>query len=205
MLLEFPTRKELNLAMFRISEYYEGDDTLRGRHWTPDLFLDRWTDKTGEMRKFGKGDSYFAFWDGYNIPMEILRKFEDAFTLELSLREISIMVACSDVPTSGYLIACVKGDKLTRRHEEAHGHFYESKEYRKKALAILDTLAPATISKIERHLREVNYTTEVLTDEMHAYMVAYEPGEWRESFRSVRKAEIAKQVKALGELFDSTS
>lgn len=189
--------------MFRIAEFSEGSSKLRGKNFTPDLFLERWTDKNGEMNRFGKGQTYFAFWDGYNVPLQAMWDFQNSFGGDaMSKREKRLFVQIMDRNPEGYLIAYVKGDKKVLRHEVAHSKFFEYPKYAREAGTIVSSLSRKTLQKYHRHLRAMNYSPDTYTDEIQAYLAAYDSKEHQECFKSIKKEEIKKQVWAMKRLFE---
>ena len=94
LLLEYPSNMEMNLATFRISEFFEGD--LKGKKFTIDQFIEEWSDEDGNMDIFeynGEYFSYFSYWDGLNFTKKSLDKFALKFALELSAREKDVIRA----------------------------------------------------------------------------------------------------------------
>lgn len=202
ILLEFPTKKELTLSMFRISEYFESDsDLIRGRKFTMDEFIDAYSDEDGELKKLPGGYTYFAFWDGYNVPKIEYNNFLKLYTNELSQRELVILDAVKDLPDNGYIIACEEGDDLTLKHETSHGIFFENEEYRNQAIEIVKSIPGEVQESFIQDLVEMGYNQDVMVDEMHAYLVAYDPEEQEECFPSLKEEMIAEYRDKLQSLF----
>lgn len=205
LLLEFPTRKEMTLSCFRISEFKEGKPEIKGRYFTPDEFIDAYSDEKGDL-------DYFSYWEGFNFSKKNLLDFfiefchvGDAFfdSRLFSKREHRISVASIQLPEDGYIIAMVEGDEMTLKHETAHGLFFENEEYRKKATEIVNSLGEEVIEKYRTHLvGEMDYNESVLIDEIHAYLVAFDQEEHDECFPSITEDDIYSNRANIQGLFD---
>lgn len=200
LLLEFPTRKEMTLSNFRISEFYEGKEGIKGCSWTPDKFIDLYSDENGRIE-------YFEFWEGFNYPVKSINDFYCVFESDvedsrLSDREIKILEASKQIDKDGYIISCVEGDEITLKHETAHALFFENVEYRNKVTEIINTLDAETISKFRSHLFLMRYNEDVLIDEMQAYLIAFDDEEWLECFGSITEDEIYSHRSNLQATFD---
>ena len=68
LILEYPTRKEMILSNFRISEFKEGVAGIKGRVFTCDEFIDAYSDAKGNI-------DYFSYWDGFNYSKKELTDF----------------------------------------------------------------------------------------------------------------------------------
>lgn len=194
ILLEFPTRKELTLHLWRISECFEGEPGIRGVHFSFDEFVDKYSDKKGNL-------DYFSFWDGYNIPMDQFKKFLDLFGNELSKREQEVKKAVHKLPNDGYFIACVEGDKVTLKHENAHGRFFDDKEYQEKATAIIESIQPKLKRTLIAGLKKNHYQEDTFTDELHAYILAWNKDDQEDIFgNKATLKDILKYKKQLEDL-----
>jgi|ERR1035437_2153988 hypothetical protein len=197
LLIKFPTRKEMTISMFRISEYKEGKPGIKGKHFDIDEFLDIYSDENG-------GIDYWSYWEGFNFSSKDLLNFRNHFQPNLTKRENEIIHLLSQVDEDGYIIAMVEGDDMTYRHELAHGIFFEDVHYRSRATEIVYSLNQDVLDKYFKELRTMDYPEEVLVDEAHAYLVAYDQDEWDECFPTIKLDEIIIQRDQLNELFDKT-
>lgn len=195
MLLEFLTQKELTLSMFRFSEFAEGENGVKGCRFTFDVFVDKYSDADGNL-------NYFSFWDGFNVKMSDINKFSGLCKYsDLSQRERSIIKATADFPKDGYVIACVEGDKTVLRHELAHAKFYDNEDYRSDVLDIVSGLNKSLRQKYSDSLKELHYTDDLIDDEIHAYLVAYDRKEYQEIFPNIDYREIEPYIEMLNILF----
>ncbi len=195
LLLEFATRKEMTLSNFRISEFFEGKEGIKGQYFTADQFIDKYSDEKGDL-------DYFSYWEGFNYPKADLMIFYRTFE-DLSTREINIINASKQIDDNGYIISCEEGDAMTIKHETAHAIFFENEEYKVKATEVINTLDSSIIEKYKNHLKEMGYIEEVLIDEMNAYLVAFDQEEWDECFPSIKEEDIYSHRANLNGLFDN--
>jgi len=193
LLIEFPTRKELNLTCFRMSEFSEGPDELR-KYYTPDIFIDLMSTKAGNLK-------YFSYWEGHNIPVKTLKEFQIVFAMDLSDREVKVLFSLSRVAQDGYVIFMQEGDEETLKHEKCHLFYHEHSEYKKQVDAITSELPPVVATLIKSGLYKQGYTDSVLQDEIQAYTTAYYEEEWDEMFPKVTKKEITPFVKRLNDVY----
>ncbi len=195
LLLEFPTRKEMTLSNFRISEFKEGKEGIKGKYFTADEFIDAYSDKDGNI-------DYFSYWEGFNYSKKEVLNFAKIFDANLSNREILILDSAKYIDDDGYIICMEEGDQMTLKHEIAHGIFFENEEYKNKASEIVNSIPVEILEKYKNDLREMDYGEDCLIDECHAYMVAFDKEEFDECFSSVNTDEIETQINSIGLLFD---
>ncbi len=158
----FPTQKELILSLCRPAEFYEcANPKLRNHIFSHEEFLDNY------MRSDGNLDYN---WGGFNIPGTSLARFFTQF--KLTPRERQLQTATNRLPSSQpyYLIATVAGDTETLRHELAHAHYGLNPKYRRHANALVRGLPIKLRKKITATLAGWGYATQVMTDEIHAYL-----------------------------------
>lgn len=200
LLLEYPTRKELCLANWRISEFKEGLDGVYGIYTTPDIFLDKYSDDEGKI-------DYFEVWEGFNYTNEQLWRFGQAFHSCLSNREKLILDASSKIDHFGYIIAFVDGDIETKQHELAHALYSINKDYKYQVDNILDEMSGFTLFKMKKDLLAIGYIPEVLMDEIHAYLTIFNQEEFDRIFHDLNTLDnnelqpIKSQLKALFDKF----
>lgn len=199
ILLEFPTKKEMNLSMFRIAEFYESDsEKIRGKFFSFDEFVEHYSDESGNL-------DYFARWDGFNVPIKVLDSFEVEFFFELSKREDAVLHAVRNLSGNGYLIACVKGDKMTKKHELAHYFFSENKEYENSASMLVKNLPGNLKKSIIRNLKKIHYSDDVLIDEINSYFTAFDFNGDKEVWDGISLGRLLPHVKAFKNLYSKVS
>lgn len=191
LIIEFPTRKEMTLTMCRISEFYEGLPGIKGKHFYFDEFIDKYSNKNGDL-------DYFSFWEGFNLPREVFEDFVKIF--DLTKREYRVMTKV--LHKTKYIITYVKGDKLTLKHELCHAYYYTDKEYKYNVLDILSTIPKSVIMKYKKGLKGLKYDKSVYLDEINAYLTAFNSKESKEEF-NIDKSEIIKFNKELNKLYDT--
>jgi len=203
LLLEYPSNLAMNLAAFRISEFFEGN--LKGKKFTTDQFIEEWSDENGNMDIFeynGKFYSYFSYWDGLNFTKKVLDKFAVKFESELSTREKEIIRASRK---SSYIIALAEnGAQSTRRHEFAHAFSFTDKAYKTKVFEIVESIPKELRDKFVSGLEGMGYSIgdpAYENEEIHAYLVGYDQKEYRSFFPLILPEEVAPYVASIGEVY----
>lgn len=203
LLLEYPSNMEMNLATFRISEFFEGD--LKGKKFTTDQFIEGWSDEDGNMDIFeynGKFLSYFAYWDGLNFTKKSLDKFTVKFALELSAREKEVIRAARK---SSYIIALTEnGVESTRRHEFSHAFSFTDKVYKTKVFEIVESIPQELRDKFVSGLEGMGYSVgdhDYENEEIHAYLVGYNQKEYESFFPLILQEEVTNYVSAIGKIY----
>ena len=203
LLLEYPSNMEMNLATFRISEFFEGD--LKGKKFTTDQFIEGWSDEDGNMDIFeynGKFLSYFAYWDGLNFTKKSLDKFTLKFALELSAREKEVIRAARK---SSYIIALTEnGAESTRRHEFSHAFSFTDKVYKTKVFEIVESIPQELRDKFVSGLDGMGYSVgdhDYENEEIHAYLVGYDQKEYESFFPLILQEEVTNYVSAIGKIY----
>lgn len=230
LLIEFPTRKEMNLTCFRMSEFSEGYEELR-TYYTPDIFIDKWSDENGKI-------TYWEYWEGHNITRKKIVEFYKDFGCYndihptgyrkhiFSEREDAILNELDQIDSDGHVIFCVEGDKMTLKHELAHSYYFLYPEYKVRADSIVNGLnyvehydytkgaycdsdinveleiSLGVLDKIKDGLRKMKYSDEVIQDEMQAYLTAYDQEEWDKCFPNVKLSEVLDATILLNQLYD---
>jgi len=182
LLMSFPTRKDMNLSMMRISEFQESKhETIKGRYFTHEEFLDAYTTSEGEF-------NYLEFWEGFNVSKELLARFDTTFP-DKTPREKEVLKVFRE-STAGYLIAADTNDYLTLDHELAHARFYLDEEYRNEQLNVIRELRYDHYSKLKLDLSSHGYSDDVLDDEIQAYLKTGRIDELKTMFPSFTIEEL---------------
>jgi hypothetical protein len=184
MLILFPTRKEQTLSMFRFSEFSEGKSGIEGKKFCCDEFIDKYSDEKGDI-------NYFSFWDGFNIPIAKMKRFKLIFK-EISKREKKILKAIRFMPLNGTLITCEEGDEVTLKHETAHCKFADNEEYRNEVLEVVRSIDFPIKKEYKNGLIKNGYSNEVIPDEIHAYILAYDQEDCDELGIKIQFSDIEK-------------
>lgn len=195
ILLEFETQKELTLHMFRFSEFFEGEKGIRGKKFAIDTFIDKYSDDKGYL-------DYFGYWEGYNIPKTEFDKFLKLYEGDYTKREIEVIKVVKGLPENGYIIASKVGDPITLKHEQGHGLFYENKDYREEAMNIVMSMPSKLITRYQIDLRKKHYCDDVLLDEIHAYILAYNSDDQKDLFPDIKFNEVRKYKNQLNDLYN---
>jgi len=107
---------------------------------------------------------------GYNMPTSYVIDFallkRDT---PLSKEEMFIYSTINKEDTGGYVIAYLRGDDLTRRHEFQHAKYFFSYDFRKEVDSMWEKLPERIRSKYISRLHSLGYSDSVLIDEFQAY------------------------------------
>lgn len=160
--IEFASRRDLSSTFLRFQEYYESPEFV-GKTFTLEEFK-KWYSPDEEF-------TYYDDWDGFNIPSWVLEPFINGKFHPLSEEETCFINTFKHKEGDFYIIGTHGRDADALEHEIAHGLFFTEKEYKKKALKILDEcLQLETLKKIKDVLA-VDYAETSLVDEVHAYLL----------------------------------
>lgn len=202
VLLEFPSIKELTLHMWRFQEFYEGEEGIKGcLMYTFDEFVDKYSDDSGML-------DYFSYWEGFNIPMEVIRSIQLRVPdFYFSRRENEVLISLCDTENDGYVIATVEGDTIAQRHEIAHARFYLDQKYHQAITVFVESMAHNSYdlySRMTSDLKSAGYIQEVFTDEISAYLVAWNEDDRKDVFPDITNEEVEKYRKKLSDLYDKS-
>jgi len=167
LLLQYNTKPEVSIRFGRLQEFYESPyDSIRGKVFNWETFL---------LTHFGEDriqrESYFNYWEGFNVPIETAHSFFNHFH-DLSPGEIEIKELLKFFPDTKYLIASFVGaDSGVVDHEIAHAQFKLNKEYKEEVINFINQIPPGILNTFKRVLTNEGYTEEVLIDEIHAYLL----------------------------------
>ena len=170
MHFEFEKQKDLSLMFFRIQEYYESQhERIKGHSFSVWDFINEHMDDKGNIE-------YFSFWEGFNYPGYVLKDWmklqeQDGHPYTQSERiMINEIRSFIDMTRPFYVIGTLAGDKPTYKHEIAHALFYLDSEYRIDMLDIISEMPFSLERKVEKALDEMGYASDVLIDEMQAWL-----------------------------------
>ena len=170
----FPTQKELILTLCRPAEFYEcANPKLRNHTFSHEQFLENYMTPDGSLN---------YDWCGFNISGKSLSRFFTNF--DLTPRERRLQLATTRLPPTKpyYLIATVESDAETLRHELAHAHYGLNLKYRRQANALVRALPAKLRKKMITTLTSWGYATQVITDEIQAYLATSKMRDLRTQF-----------------------
>lgn len=180
-LLRFPTQYALASTFLRFQEHYESN-RFRNRVFTLEEYMDWYAATFGDF-------TYYQDWSGFNVPSSALAPFRAGRFAPLLRKEQALLRLFRQEREPFYVIGIASDADL--EHEIAHALWYTRADYRDAALAAMrgyDT------SALQRRLAAMGYHRQVLTDEVHAYLVA--PGDPLEA-RQKRLAPLRRELRAL--------
>ncbi|MEK6760497.1 MAG: ABC transporter ATP-binding protein [Nanoarchaeota archaeon] len=164
ILVRFANEADIARTFLRFQEHYESP-RFAGKIFTYDEY------KKWYKKEFGKFDYYEEWYDGFNIPSSILKKFYAGEFNPITKKEKVILDLLKEHTHDYYIIAVHhKEDKSIFHHELAHALFYTEENYKKTVLKIMQKY---DLSHLEKILHEVDgYGKHVIRDEIQAYSVA---------------------------------
>jgi len=178
-LVEFEDAYDMAMTCLRCQEYYESDNLDFYRKSFDILDYIEWYAKQ-HGNKFSYPDDFI----GYNFPLNtywnLMRDDESKFIisnkydreLHSIYRGIVEMLECGSLADSCYLIACLKGDAESMKHEIAHGLYCTDKEYRCDMDELLRGQSGESWNGLMDFLDEKKYHETVFMDEAQAYIAS---------------------------------
>lgn len=195
--LEFKDAVPMTMMFMRFQEYGEGIPKIRDKNPVPE----------GDVlyhyyRKFGT-IYYTAGYAGFNIRGDLFNEFTNIYNdpplfsniLESELENL-VHQNFSDLGDQFYIVAYMKGDKVTKKHELLHALYYLNAEYREKVNAILDKVST---KRAKRYLQTMDYTFGgkhgywILYDEIQAYVLSDDPEVFRLPQKTLDKLRKLKK------------
>ena len=157
--LRFDTQYALASSFLRIQEHYESN-RFRKRVFTLEEYMDWYAATFGAF-------TYYDDWSGFNVPSSAFAPFYAGQFDPLLRKEQRLLRLFRNEREPFYVIGIASEADL--KHEIAHALFHTRPDYRK---AVLAAMRPYDTSALERRLASMGYHRQVLTDEVHAYLVA---------------------------------
>ena len=192
--LEFKDAITMTMMFMRFQEYGEGIPKIRDKKPVPE----------GDVlyhyyRKFGT-IYYTAGYAGFNIRGDLFNEWlEKRGNIPFNTLERQLLLEVSDVfnlQSDFYIIAYMKGDKVTKKHELLHALYYLNPEYREKVNAVLDKVST---KRAKRYLQTMDYTFGgkhgdwILYDEIQAYVLSDDPAVFRLPEKTLDKLKKLKK------------
>lgn len=194
--LEFKDAIPMTMMFMRFQEYGEGIPKIRDKNPVPE----------GDVlyhyyRKFGT-IYYTAGYAGFNIRGDLFNEWKAKrgnipfSTLEKQL--VDEVDAEFEYQNSDqfYIIAYMKGDKVTKKHELLHALYYLKADYRDGVNAALDKVST---KRAKRYLQTMDYTFGgkhgdwILYDEIQAYVLSDDPEVFRLPEKTLDKLKKLKK------------
>lgn len=159
--VRFTSQYEMAATFMRFQEYFESPK-FRGKIFTREEFMDWYARQKGRF-------TYFEDWSGFNIPGRILRIFYRGKFHPLTQKEEKLLRAFRQIKGNFYIIAALKTDAVTLRHEIVHALFYMNANYQK---AVVRCFRQYNIAKLRRAIvRSNGYHPDLALDELNAYIL----------------------------------
>lgn len=197
LLIEFETKKELTLTFFRIQEFYESlNPRLNSVHFSVFDFLHENVKDDGTI-------DYFSFWEGFNFPDFAIKEWVNGIAYTTPYEKELLQLIDYAWNKKFYVIGTLEGDKRTIEHELAHALYYIDDVYMYEASDLYTRLCieeNRVIRKMVRGLLELDYSQDVLIDEIQAYLLSEKSSYIKKHF-GVDTKQIKKHIKPLKKLF----
>lgn len=158
-LVRFDSQYALAATFLRIQEHYESR-RFRNRVFSLEDYMDWYAAEYGAF-------TYFEDWSGFNVPSAALQPFHDGRFAPLLRKEERLLGLFERERPPYYVIGIA--DDVDLKHELAHALFCTVPAYRREVLAALRAYDTASL---RTRLADAGYHRAVLTDEVHAYLVA---------------------------------
>jgi hypothetical protein len=193
--LEFKDAIPMTMMFMRFQEYGEGIPKIRDKDPVPE----------GDVlyhyyRKFGT-IYYTAGYAGFNLRGDLFNEWRAKRgdipynTLESEL-EILVNKYFFDMEDDFFVIAYMKGDKVTKKHELLHALYYLNADYRDGVNAALNKVST---KRAKRYLQTMDYTFGgkhgdwILYDEIQAYVLSDDPEVFRLPEKTLDKLKKLKK------------
>lgn len=190
----FDSQEELASAFLPFQEYYE-NIRFSGKPFTIEEFTCWYTSFFGRF-------SYNKDYNGFNIPLDIIKKFKEVKKLKKlvnshesskklfeNLKKIEKKYGrrCYIIGTTSYV------SKNILEHELRHARFFVDSFYRKEVLKILKVNNKHLI-ELKKHLKKMSYHPKVILDEVHAYILTEETFLRQEKLWNSKIKQIRKEL-----------
>jgi hypothetical protein len=161
-LLRFNTQYELASTFLRVQEHYESKE-FAGRVFSVEQYMDWYAAVHGDF-------TYFVDWSGFNVPSTALRPFYEG-KFDPLLEKEKRFLRLFDRMRSPFYVIGVTADapRADYIHELAHAFYFSDLSYRR---AVRSAMRSFDTSALRRELSEMGYARHVISDEVHAYLVA---------------------------------
>ena len=198
LVLEFKDAIPMTMMFMRFQEYGEGIPKIRDKDpVTEGDVLYHYYKRFGTIY-------YTAGYAGFNIRGDLFNEWKakrgnipyNKLEQELVDEVNNTFGAQFDRGNHFYIIAYVKDDKATKKHELLHALYYLNADYRYKVNEILDSVST---KKAKKYLQSLDYTFGgkhgqwVLYDEIQAYVLSDDPEVFGLSNKTLRKLKKLKK------------
>lgn len=153
----------------RTQEYYESpNEKFRGQSFSIFDYMDWYSRQNDGSFTYGHD------WGGFNIPYDVARDCNQVSPKESPydgyMSDIVRTIGDMMEPKPAYILGVGNTDDDTFQHEVCHGLYYTNKEYRESMDEITKSISKSYWEKFKDNLLEMGYTTEVVNDEIQAYL-----------------------------------
>ena len=159
------SQQELGETFIRFQEYYESNNQqFKNKIFTIGQ-LKQWYSET-----YGY-DGYAEHWSGFNLPSVALKPFRSGLFDPLTIYEQNLLDSLRYRQDNFYIIGAQ--NKSVLRHELSHSLYAYSEKYRNEINSYIKKYN-AGFKTIKKHILDMGYCTDVLNDEIQAYVTDLE-------------------------------
>ena len=159
------SQQELGETFIRFQEHYESNNQqFKNKIFTIGQ-LKQWYSET-----YGY-DGYAEHWSGFNLPSVALKPFRSGLFDPLTPYEQNLLDAVKYRQDNFYIIGAQ--NKSVLRHELSHSLYAYSEKYRNEINSYIKKYN-AGFKTIKKHILDMGYCTDVLNDEIQAYVTDLE-------------------------------
>lgn len=160
------------MLFLRYAEFYESPNPeFKGKLFTLVDFME-WYSKE-------YGDGAFTYpndWSGFNIPGKVIKTimeqggFPEKNKYDVIFAEVIDKILETGCGWDFYLISGITGQEKTKEHELAHAFWFLDRKYQKEMSSLVTKIQSKTFEKLQDTLLEDGYCTDVIYDEIQAYL-----------------------------------
>ncbi len=203
--VEFPNQYLMGATLFRLQEFYESPYAeIRSKLFSLEYAMDLYAGRSPE-----KTFTYFDDWSGFNIPDYSIQFFYDTFENHLLEKEKKFFSAIHKYIYQNnkyYIIGTsADADKEDMTHELSHAYFYIYKKYKLDMINLMTNYKHYTF--LQKELLNMEYSQEVISDEIQAYLATNNKKNYSELFLTKRikggSEELYKSAAKFRKIFKS--
>jgi hypothetical protein len=191
--VRFGSQEELTRAFVRMQEFYESPyPTIKGHYFRLSTFEMLYAADHGDMLT-----SYYQFWEGFNIPGEIVQRFAKVFAEDMTMMERELV----GIRDMRYLIGTYQDEDVS--HEITHALFHLDPHYKEDAMFLVKQfmrVEPKLAMTFTDWLANRGYDSEVFIDEVNAWFSTNDLNEFRKYFDPATAAALYDLARPFREL-----
>lgn len=192
--LVIPDHYDMCMVFWRVQEFYESPyKEVRNKHITFFEFMDLYSKK--------KGHGCFTYpidWGGFNVPNKIIEEcYDQSLSYDYNHYDSVIIKTHEEIKKTDekyYLIGTTGSDSIALKHELAHAFYYLDPYYKREVNQVLKKIPDKYYKKMVSYLKEIGYATNVIEDEINAYLSTKNGHFWTEFKPNKTLLKIEEEV-----------